>query len=79
MVHSMRSDMLAVTTKVRLYCHQQRAHLLVEVGSTLSLWPGDLGAEHIEGERDMRPGVVKPDGGTREALEGDLGEGTVEA
>ncbi len=69
---------IIIITKARHYCHQQRAHLLVEVGSTLSLWPGDLGVRHIEGERDRRPGVVKPDGGTREALEGDLGEGTGE-
>lgn len=78
MVHSMRSDMLVVSTKATQKCHQQRADLLVEVGRTLSLWPGDLGVGHIEGERDRRPGVAKPDGGTREALEGDLGEGTGE-
>lgn len=78
MAHSMRSDMLTVITTVRQICHQQRAHLLVEAGRRLSLWPGDLGVGHIDGERDRRPGVVKPDGGTREALEGDLGEGTGE-
>ena len=50
----------------------------MEAGRRLSLWPGDLGVGHIDGERDRRPGVVKPDGGTREALEGDLGEGTGE-
>jgi len=55
-----------------------RADLPVEVGRMLSLWPGDLGVGHIEGERDRRPGVLKPDGGTRDALEGDVGECTVE-
>jgi len=71
MLHSMRSD-------ERCTAIRAKAHLLVEVGRTLSLWPGDLGVGHIEGERDRRPGVLKPDGGTRDALEGDVGECTVE-